>query len=44
MSPTERQIRFWRTVLEIALCGLLGLAAGVMFTLGYFADLPPWLK
>lgn len=44
MNAADRQIRFWRTVRDVAFCALLGLAVGVCAYLGWLADLPPWLR
>lgn len=44
MNAVDRQIRRWRSVLEVALCALLGLAAGAVAYAGWLADLPPWLR
>lgn len=32
------------SLVQSALCGLIGLIAGIVLGLGYIADLPPWLR
>lgn len=33
-----------RAAMEFLACCALGALAGVVLTLGYFADLPPWVR
>jgi hypothetical protein len=36
--------QFWVSIGQSIACGLIGLLFGLMFGLGYLADLPPWLR
>lgn len=36
--------QFLVSLAQSSLCGLLGLFAGLIFALGYLADLPAWLR